>query len=93
MASARVSRPSPSTCRACREAIDAEIGVPVTWSRDNGKVKIEAVKHYPNPRDPAVREQQFAWFQTTINAFVNTLRPRIEAVWREFTDGNRQAAS
>lgn len=78
---------------ADREAIDAEIGVPVTWSRDNGKVKIEAVKHYPNPRDPAVREQQFAWFQTTINAFVNTLRPRIEAVWREFTDGNRQAAT
>lgn len=76
---------------ADREAINTEIGVPLTWSRDNGKVKIEAVKHYPNPQDSNVREEQLAWFQTTINAFVNALRPRIAAVWREFTEGHQQA--
>jgi hypothetical protein len=75
---------------ADREAIDAEIGIPVTWLRNDGKLRIEASMRYPDLRDPAVRQEQLAWFRKTINAFVNALRPRVGKLWRELAEGDRQ---
>src|SRR5581483_8611414 len=66
--------------------ITEEIGLPVQWSRSSeGKVQVAARKHYPDLRSPAVRQDQINWFRTTINAFVNALRPRISALVKELT--------
>ena len=78
---------------ADREAIDAEIGIPITWLRNGGKLRIEAAMRYPDLRDPTVRQEQLAWFRTPINAFVNALRPRVAKLWRQVTDSDRQVVA
>jgi len=77
-----------------RPEIDAELGFPVRWSRNaDGKVEIAVSKRYPDLRDPAVRKDQLAWFRTTINAFVNALRPRIAALVRELSESGGSAGA
>jgi hypothetical protein len=78
-----------------RETINAEFGeIAVRWSRSaEGKVQITAFKGYADLHNPSVREEQLAWFRETINAFVNTLRPRVRTLWRELAEGNTQPAA
>jgi hypothetical protein len=75
-----------------QDEIKAQFGnLPIECYRDaQGKFTIIARCNFENLRDPAVREQQLEWFRATINAFVNTLRPRVQALRRELTEGNRQ---
>lgn len=80
-----------SRLEADREHLDAqfaEAGVAVRWSRSpEGKVEIAASRSFPVLLDQSVRDEQLAWFGTTINAFVNVLRPRIAALWYELAEG------
>lgn len=69
-----------------REDIDKDIGIPTSWSRrEEGKLHISASKRYADLRATTEREDQLAWFKTTINGFVNAIRPRVAALTRELT--------
>lgn len=75
-----------------REAITAELAMPVQWKKDgDGKVSVAAMRSYADLRDPAVRDDQLRWFRETINAFVNALRPRVAALVRELTAASQRA--
>lgn len=76
-----------------RNAIDKEIGRPVTWeNRPDGKIEIGVRKHYDPLEGAAARQDQIDWFRSAINAFVNVLRPRIGNLVRELssTEGTPQ---
>jgi hypothetical protein len=67
-------------------------GLPIECYRDEqGKFTIIARRSFEDLRNPALREQQLDWFRTTINAFVNVLRPRIAALRRDLTKTEAQA--
>ncbi|MDX6752594.1 hypothetical protein SH611_22570 [Geminicoccaceae bacterium 1502E] len=69
---------------ADREAISGEIGIPVWWTRtEDGKVQMSVRQPISHPESDEHREQQLVWFATTLNAVVNSLRPRIVAWLRD----------
>lgn len=84
-----------SRLEQAQDEIKAQFGdLQVECYRDGqGKFTIIARRNFADLRDPAVREQQLEWFRTTINAFVNTLRPRVQTLWRELTESNRPSAA
>ena len=66
---------------AVKEDSDAA-GVEVNmYRRGDGKLMISTTRNYAVLRDENVRADQLAWFQQTINIFINVLRPRILQFW------------
>ena len=62
-----------------REAIEAELGIPVEWeSEAGGKYRIATKKRFPDLKAPEHREEIRCWLADRVNRFVNVFRPRLE---------------
>lgn len=62
-----------------KDGIEDEIGLELTWKvRSETSQNISCVKHFPDVWSPTNREQIKKFFSETVNAFVNTFRPRLE---------------
>jgi hypothetical protein len=73
---------------ADRKTIDEDFvkaDVRVRW-RDSDQLEfISAFQNFVPLRGPETRDAELAWFSKTINAFVNVLRPRIQALAEELS--------
>ena len=73
------------------KAAFAKLDLDVTCQRKpDGKFQILVARSFPVIRGDQYRAEELAWFNRTINAFVNVLRPRITDHWNELTNGGGQ---
>ncbi|MBP1714168.1 MAG: exonuclease [Deltaproteobacteria bacterium] len=66
-----------------REAIDKELGIPVTWSSKTDDRFIIVRKTFPDLKSSKYREPIKAWLAESLNLFVNVFRVRLERIMAE----------
>ena len=66
-----------------RDRIDEELGVPIEWTSRDGKHRVDAVKNFPDIRDPQYRDDILDFLSDRTNRFVNAFRARIERIVEE----------
>ena len=66
-----------------REAIEAEIGIPIQWESNKGKYRIVIRKPIDDPWDEQYRDEIYDFFADALNRFVNVFRPRLEKIASE----------
>lgn len=66
-----------------REAIEAEIDIPILWESNNGKHRIVIRKYIEDPWGEQSRDEIYDFFADTLNRFVNVFRPRLERLASE----------
>ena len=69
--------------REDRERIDEELAVPVEWTSEDGKHRVETFKQFPDINDPQYREAMLDYLAERTNRFVNAFRTRIQRIVEE----------
>lgn len=69
--------------REDRERIDAELAVPVDWTSEDGKHRVETFKQFPDINDPQYRDAMLDFLADRTNRFVNSFRTRIQRIVEE----------
>ena len=69
--------------REDRARIDDELAVPVDWTSDDGKHRIESFKQFPDIHDPQYRDAMLDFLADRTNRFVNAFRTRIQRIVEE----------